>query len=631
MKTTSAVFWSVLIIALLVPLLWSCKGTGDFNQNLLPITRLANVPPPDTVITTANPRLTLYWIGDDPDGFVVAFQYRWSFRLNSGSPYQYKKWTTVLNLWNIVGGGVATTDNFALMTDADVPNLPNVYHYFSILQTGLDNAHTDSLIRGDSIHIAGANVWASNAKNTLYPVHTKPTSGTFIFDSQDSLNPHTFEVVAIDNRAARGLPASISFITPRVGAPRTRILVAPNDTVMVVNDKSVSWNGIPFTFQGFDPNSRTVDYQWVVDRDQWPAGHVPWSEFSSQTTVYVTAKDFPDPLATNHTFYVRSRNEFGVIDTAGVYVAARYDANNNVILGYDTIYARADFRTLYPAFRQSGYSNRILIVNMSYNCLGASVGRPDSTYIDQYYSQMLNNIGWSGKYDVFNVIDDSKTKEKKFPNRRTLGQYSTIILVADVINTDLNTGLYDWTHPFSSERKTTVIDYLNIGGKMIFSAWGMPWGLNGGNNDNFMPDICHMQDNTGDLDTLAHPGFLGAFGQKGYPSVVIDTAKVAAVWPKPVDAPGPPDSVWGLHWMYVGRTSGFGEIIYKYNTTDDNTINFGFTTYNFKGQVCATRYIGVTYDVIYLGFPLYFVNCPGVADVPSATAVLRKALSDMNQ
>ena len=41
----------------------------------------------------------------DPDGYVIAFRYRWSFRENASSPVQEHEWKTVLNLWNIVGGG----------------------------------------------------------------------------------------------------------------------------------------------------------------------------------------------------------------------------------------------------------------------------------------------------------------------------------------------------------------------------------------------------------------------------------------------------------------------------------------------------------------------------------------------
>ncbi|HLX13206.1 MAG TPA: hypothetical protein VKS81_10380, partial [Bacteroidota bacterium] len=56
----------------------SCfRGSGVVNTDIPPITRLANVPPPDTIITAQNPRLTLSWVGDDPDGYVVAFKYRW--------------------------------------------------------------------------------------------------------------------------------------------------------------------------------------------------------------------------------------------------------------------------------------------------------------------------------------------------------------------------------------------------------------------------------------------------------------------------------------------------------------------------------------------------------------------------
>ena len=629
MKPSRTVLFSLLIVILCLPLLWSCKGTGSFNPNQLPITRLANVPPPDTVITTANPRLTLYWIGDDPDGFVVAFQYRWSYRQSANGPILYKPYTTILNLWNIVGGGVSGSDNFALLTDAAPANLPAVYHYFSVLLNGLDNPHADSLSAGDTIHVSGAHVWASNTKTNLFPVHTKPTSGTFIFDSPDSLNPHTFEVLAVDNLGARGLPAKISFNTPRVSAPKTELLAWPLDTSMVLSDPSVSWPGIQFTYQGFDPNSRTLDYEWVVDRDLWPAGQVPWSPFTTATAVYVTAKNFPNPLATNHTFYVRARNEFGVIDTIGSYIAAIYDANSNIV-GYDTIRAQGDFKTLYPPFKLPGYNPRLLVINNSYSWPDATPGRPSTQQIDQYYSQMLNNCGWAGKYDIFDVVDDNKTRTYIFPSKGTLAQYSIVIFVADAINCAGQFKDYSWGHPLTSDRQAVLEEYLNVGGRMIISAWGAPWPLNLGDGQ-FMTSVCHMQNDIGDVDTVDHVGFIGATGVAGYPNVVIDTAKALVDWPKPAAAPGPPDTTWGFHYSYVGQPSGFGEIIYRYVTTPDNIVNFFGNNIALNAGVCGTRYQGITYNVVYMGFPLYFVNCPGVADVPSATAVLRKALTDVNQ
>ncbi len=609
MSTLLAPRWFLLLILVaLLPLAWSCNGTGDFTRNALPITRLANVPPPDTVITSPNPRLTLSWIGDDPDGYVIAFRYRWSFRENAASPVLYHDWTTILNLWNIVGGGQGGQDNFALLTDAALPNLPNVYHYFSVLLNGIDDATANKLAAGDSILVSGAHVWASNTKDQQYPVHSKPTSGTFIFDSPDSLNPHTFEVLSVDNVAAEGLPATISFFTPRVPPPRTRITLYPTDTVMVLMNSTATFFGVNFQFQGFDPNSRTIDYQWVIDKDQWPQGQVPWSDFSPATSVFVTAKDFPDPYATNHTFYVRARNEFGVVDTVGEYIAAVYDANS-VIIGYDTVRARADFRTLYPPFARPNSVNRTLVITNTYPWPDQTPARPSISMVDAYYQQMLDNLGKTGAYDFYDVHYNS-SREKIYPGRGFLGQYSMILFVCDGIQYGVTWG-YDslGNAGVPDNIKSKLKDYLNVGGRVVISSWAMPWGINAGANDDFMSYVCHLQDINRIVVDTAQCGFGGATGLKGYPDVVWDPAKMDTLWTP-------------IHYIFGGRPYGFGEKIYLYNSTCPNPL---------AGSTVGTRYFGVTYNVVYFGFPLYYVQVPGSQYTPSATSVLRRAMLDLNQ
>ncbi len=602
-------FFLLLIVLVLIPVAWNCEnGSGGFTPNRLPITRLANVPPPDTEITTPNPRLTLSWIGDDPDGYVIAFRYRWSFRENASSPTLYHEWKTILNLWDLAGAGQSGSDNFALLTDAAVSNLPNVYHHFSVLLNGLDTTTANALANGDSILVEGAHVWASNTKFEQYPVHTRPTSGTFIFDSPDTLNPHTFEVLSVDNVAAEGLPASITFFTPRVAPPRTRITLSPGDTAMVLMNATATFPGINFQFEGFDPNSRTIDYEWVIDRDKWPAGQVPWSDFSPATSVFVTAKDFPDPYATNHTFYVRARNEFGVIDTVGQYVAAVYDANS-VIIGYDTVKANVDFQTLYPPFARPNSVNRTLVLTNSYPWKDATPSRPSLAMLDAYYKQMLDNAGKSGTYDFYDVHYNSSL-EKIYPGRGFLGQYSLIIFLCDAINYGVTWG-YDslGNSGVPPEIKGKLEDYLNVGGRMIISSWALPWAINAGASDNFMSYVCHLQDINRATQDTGQIGFIGAQGQKGYPDVVWDSTKTDTLWTP-------------VHYIFGGRPYGFGEKLYLYQSP---------SPYILSGTTVATRYIGVTYDVIYFGFPLYYIQVPGSPYQPSATSLLRQAMMDLGQ
>ncbi len=576
-----------------------CSGNHPQLGNIPPITRLSNVPPPDSFIVTKNPRLTLYWVGDDPDGFVVAFRYRWNFRLNSTSPFQYKPYSMVLNI---------IVSNFALMTDATTDNVPNVYHYFATLPPeGLYPDSANALDAGHILTIAGAHVWASNPKAVRYPVHTSPNSGTFIFDSQDSLNPHTFEVSAIDNDAAIGTPATVSFGTPRVPPPQTQLTSCPSDTILVRDKKTDTFGGVQFQFQGFDPNSRTIDYSWVIDKDQWPQDAIPWSAFSQSTTASVFASDFPDPYQTRHTFYVRGRNEFGSIDTLGYYVHTTFDGNNNPI-GVDTIYSRCSFNTLYPLFLRPGAQKKILFLNDCYNygAGGGTVIRPTIPMIDDYYRAMFNSIGLAGKYDVFDVIDISSTGTHIFPGRGQLGQYSTVILTQDVVSDADNT--VGFGHGITSGRAKILTDYCYIGGKLIFGGWALPFALNGGAD--FVNTIGHMQTLGTDLN---RGNFIGVHGDKGYPDLAVDTTRLDTAWHG------------GLTFTWPGRPSGFGEIIGRYDAADDNSVLSFFFPQRIEGMTIAVRYIGITYSSVYFGYPLYYM------DQSSAAQAMRKALVDMQE
>jgi hypothetical protein len=570
---------------------WHCKGTTVPLGDIPPIARLSNVPPTDSFIVTKNPRLTLNWVGDDPDGFVVAFRYRWNFRLNSGSPFEYKPYSTVLNI---------IVSNFALMTDADEKTVANVYHYFSTLPPeGLNPDSANSLDSGRVLSIEGSHVWASNPKVIRFPVHTNPNSGTFIFDSQDSLNPHTFEVSAIDNEGKVGTPATVTFGTPRVPPPQVQITFSPSDTVLVLNRKSDTFPGVEFHFQGFDPNSRTIDYSWVVDRDLWPHDSIPWTPFSQATAAFVTAADFRDPYQVEHRFYVRGRNEFGSIDTLGYYVHTTFDGNNNPT-GVDTIYANVAFKSLYPVFQRPGYEQRIMILNdCNQWAPPGTVFRPTQATVDTFYGAMFNALGKGGRIDFFDVFDDSRAGIHIFPGRGLLGQYSLVVFIQDVLDDNHTVGT---AHGINTQSRDKILkDYCYVGGKLVISGWAIPFALNG--TIDFVQNIGHMQNVQTDL---TKGNFIGGHGDKGYPDISVDISRIdTAAWGQ------------GLTFMWPGRPYGFGEIIERYDAANN------FLPY--EGSSIGVRYIGVTYSVVYFGFPLYYMV------PPTATEAMRTALSDLKE
>ena len=576
---------ALFILALLTLAIssWHCDGSGTIVPNASPITRLANIPPEG--ITSSNPRLSLFWVGDDPDGFVVGYQYRWSFRLNPSEPFQYKAWTTLLNIGIDKTGG----EKFALLTDSDINNLPAVYRFFSTLPPeGIAADSSNKLAQGDSLVIAGSHVWASNPEGTRFPVHVNPNSGTFIFDSQDSLNPHTFEVAAIDNNGALDArPATVSFITPKVDPPHCQITSTHVDTVLVLDRMTDTFRGIEFRFLGIDPNSRTIDYQWVVDKDAWVAEGkpIPWSEFSQSQSARVNASHFPPSTLLNnkHKFYVRARNEFGSIDTTGFFI------RNGV-----RVYCDVDFYTVFPDFARPGYTKRTLIINASWDNVGSvDPAYPTAAVQDDYYKTIFNTFK-PGAFDTIHI----RRNPDYFPTLGILSHYSSIFIHGDIIDQ----GSYwtgrelDWNF---------LYQYVNVGGKIVMTYHDLPLRT----PQDKMQYIPHCENNNaGGLDTT----FIGATGEKGYPTLELDSAKLDPAWNG------------AISYVWAGRPFGFGEIIYRYHENGPKQPFPGFFQ-SFEGQTVGVRYDGLTYKVVYFGFPLYYCKQAGVEQA------LQKAFQDIGE
>lgn len=602
----------ILVLSMSVLALMCTYPDTEVVDNTAPVTRLSNIPPTDRVITSKNPRLALSWVGDDPDGYIIGFKYRWSsYKRNpdgsvNPTPYQVRPWSTVLNIM-MVDLTVMIDSTYAAEKYAY-----KVYHYLATLPPeGLDASLLQALGRGDTILIEDVPVFSSNPDNVEYPVHVNPTSGTFIFDSQEEVNVQVFEVHAIDNVSETGRAATVSFNTPQVPPPQTEITSRPfpTDTAFVDLDQTDTFLGIPFSFIARDPNSRTIEYSWKVDNG-------PWSPFTSNTTAYVTGRDFDDPAATAHTFRVRSRNEFGSIDTVGL--IRDITNSSGEIIGYDTIPARATFYSTYPAFIQPGYQKRMLVINNSYSVGAetATVSNPSYQMLEAYYRSILDDAGLAGKYDWVNMDCD-----KPFPGKAVVSDYSTVMVVGDVVNAD---GKWYDGSPSSfcsrslSGRKYEVLQsYCYIGGNLIISARGL--GLQPNStadlhdkliHANPQPVICFIPPNTTRFFSSNPPkDMAGADGEAGYPPFTFSSSKLAPEWN------GGLDKIFGL------LPKGFGERIFRYASTGNN----GDTSACWENQIIGIRYQGITYSVVTLGFPLYYVPND------TAVAILTRALQDVDE
>ncbi|MBI5476914.1 MAG: hypothetical protein HY964_09295 [Ignavibacteriales bacterium] len=547
---------------------------GKQNPNVAPRTRLSNVPPPEDTTKITSPRLTLNWIGDDADGYVAAFRYRWNYMLDN--QMQYRKYKIILNL---------IVEKFALMIETeDLKSIPPIYkHFVNLLgNDGLSVADRDSLTRGDTITVLGTRVYASNPDSIrlqtgnrvryTFPIHTNPNSGTFIFESPDLENLHTFEISAIDNNGSpSSTPAEVSFITPQVKAPYTRITGNPQSTVLVRNEKTATFPGIRFEFKGVDPNTRTMDYRWVIDKEKWldSIGTIPWSEFTTNEFAYVTAANFPDPYDTVHTFYVQARNEFGVIDTVGLIY------NENGIL---TDTAWRTFRTIYPEFLLDG-KERILLINNGADRLIGNLTYPYYWDVDSFYHNILHGLG---KHD--SIIDNFRMAKFIFPTLAEIGKYSIIILHADILN-------FSFQHSTTLEGEVQSIlkNYCYIGGDLIITGWNLSLPFNTLRDPEFFRNILHVDENS---PGRAQDTLVSVIGQLGYPDLSIDWSKADISWPG------------GLEYCPLNIPYGFGEIIHKFDGL--------YKKPSMQNGSLSVRYKGVTFNSAYIGVPLYYMERPAV-------------------
>jgi len=464
-------------------LLGSCskpKNPGSPWPNIPPDTRLANVPPNDP--EGRYPLfaiVTLYWVGSDPDGYVVAYRYRWSYQEEGQT--KFHEWTTI---------------------------------------PAIDSAGNP---------VEGA------------------TMGTFIFESYDSLNPHIFQVKAVDNEGAEDpTPAEVMFWTKRALPPETEIKSGPDSLreVFIIDEVTDTWEGITFTFSGMDDDGDVVDYAWRVDDN-------PWSEWQLATSATVLAKHLGQPLTGVHTFYVKARDDTKIEDPTP---------------------AHWRFRVVVPTWERP-----LLVLDHTRDGTGMP-GSPTDAQVDDFYQRLLTGSGRTD-FDTWDV------KQKGFPDRRDLGKYRLIIWYDDLFIVDVTSRMQsaDWE---------ALQDYLNVGGKLIVSGWRFANVFPSYTDaDTFLYHYVHTQ--LGGAE-ITQKDFIGARGDAGYPNLAIDPSKLPASWNGAIDR------------IALLEPWSFGETIYYFDSRSDlpdfegkpvglrylgttySVIYFGFPLY-FMEEAAATQ------------------------------------------
>ncbi len=583
--------------------LWSCEFPQTApNANTLPDTRLANIPPNDTIAQYISlgvrPEVRLYWLGDDPDGYVVAYRYRWTDVYRGQRVVQ--PYRTILNLVSIGTSNLSRV----IMIRGTPRSLPEVYRFLATLtqqDQALVNAINDSLLTGRAFAVpykTGA-VPGDSLVGADSIMHISPTIGQFIFDSPVDSNLHIFEVASIDNSGeVDPTPAIVHFWTLKSPAPivtvsppvvNTLISSGLVDTFQIaIREPTDRFRGIRIDFLAIDQSTDERVFQWAVDDTLDPTAWSPWQE---STTAYVTAKHFRPIVSGWHRFYVRAKNRWGVLSN---------------IATYNHPTGQGSFKATVVDIDDPNFQRpRVLIINNTQSGNGTR-GNPDSNQIKAFYSEVMDSLGLTGRFDILSSSPTSGIIWMRRPEAVIrLGQYSTVMFLMERKIVGLP-GVYQLE---TNGRKNLEL-YLQAGGNLIFvgpidTVGPIIIGLG-----TFFDNIPHMVN----LSMSRQRNCVGSKGALGYPDLKLDTSKIQR------------DSLGAIRFILTGRPRTFGETIGSFMAIEPDSAVW-------NGRPVNVRYLAPdpvpparrTYSVVRFGVPLYF------CEKNSVIQSLRKALRDVHE
>jgi hypothetical protein len=586
----------------------SCENPeGEPKPNAPPNTTLANVPPNDTIALYirfgAIPEQTLFWIGGDEDGFVVAYRYRWT-DIYSGTAAQ-TPWTTVLNLTTLGGFNLDTL----ILVRGTPSSWFKIYNFLATLNP--DDATTRERIR-DSL--GTGRVFAVPYPTGVVPgdslvgadplKNEAPTKGVFLFDSPSDSNMHRFEVSSIDNSdAIDPTPAVTNFWTLRSPGPTIFFSQVPPNGLLVLRYPTERNPGLLFRFGGIDPSTDEREYSWSVDDT------LHWSDWDLQPQAIVAAIDFHHETSDTHRIFVRARNRWGVLSPI----------------------INATFVASVPPIDDPNWPKRVLIIN---NCrdyvspaFPAWMPPVDTSDVNNFYIDVMSPLGRTlggtneGDFDIWTTSSHSYA----FPSRDVFGRYTSVLLLSEQELSRLNAAAV--RNRFTSNNLQTLNDYLYIGGKLIFSgppnivyAFPAPFSpplpaVSGYETwaDEFLHLVTRVSQPLFTLIQNESFDFAGAKGHRGYPNVVLDSTKL------------PPEAGGLLRNIAINFPRGFGQTISFFDSKSDSV--------GFEDAPLGVRYLAPppipptrqTYSVVYFGFPLYYAERSDVIET------LRKAFEDINE
>ncbi|MDO9578114.1 MAG: M1 family aminopeptidase [Candidatus Cloacimonadales bacterium] len=364
---------------------------------------------------------------------------------------------------------------------------------------------------------------------------------------------------------------------------------------------------VPFQINGEDFRTWAVDglnYDTVYlngnvnslewDTDNWVLDYgylekIPILEEVGENregSAVLTWEDFFDPAIEGFNVYRKiSGEDYAQLNTSPITTTYYFD--DDVTAGQQYFYKIA------AVFENSGnyisrFSNEISLIPVDFTFdqgillidgtqdYPATSPFPTDEEVDDFYDAILGTYG----YTSWDVNDDG------MPPLTEFAQYSTIIWhTDDIVNFPIENDFYN------------MKSYLLAGGNLLLSSWKLLYSL--------QQNFCEYYLNLVNPDTNEIPDFIGAYGQNGFPDIVIDTSKI-------------PLAFWNNTLQYVNKSDPVGgaEPIYLYDSENNDPA--------WENTVCGQRFYG-DFKVYVFGFPLYYMN------QNTATQIVDLAMQDFGE
>jgi hypothetical protein len=285
------------------------------------------------------------------------------------------------------------------------------------------------------------------------------------------------------------------------------------------------------------------------------------------------------------------------------------------------------FRAIVPPIDDPAWPKKTLVIN---NCRITPAGAPswmppaDSGDVNSFYREVLDSLGKveGVHYDIYTSSAHPSSSHYVFPDTTLLATYTSVLLLSEQ---DLQASPIPSAGVLTRLREgveqRSLITYLNIGGKLIFSGSPSIYLTFGTPGDNTWAsignDIFHVltEASSPPVPYTANAGydFIGSKGNLGYADTHIDTTKL------------PASAMGTLKDISLNYPRGFGQTICEFDSKSDSV---GFENLPLGVRYLAPPPIGPgreTYSVVYFGHPLYYMMKSDVI------AVLRKAFEDIKE